>query len=312
MKAEPESSAANTTPTNVNDDILFNTSYTRGGYLGWVRTDETSDPWKRFGIVSNERDTEDYGFDRLGVGVTIASSGRTFEVSGETLITGNATVTGILTATGGISGSGIIPVGGIIMWSGIIADIPATYQLCDGTNGTPDLRNKFVICADADVTVGNELITSTTARTTVEGVPKTGGGSKDAVIVTHNHSATSTTTTTIADHNHGLTQSAHSHTISITDPGHVHSYVDQVSDVNAGYRNWPSNNNDCGQQPKDTDSAFTGISASASSESITISVDNESLSPSSSTTTSIANNGESGTNANLPPYYALAFIMRIS
>ena len=195
------------------------------------------------------------------------------------------------------------------MWSGVIADIPSSFQLCDGTNGTPDLRNKFVVCADADNTDGSGV---TTANTTIEGTSKSSGGSKDAVIVTHNHSATSSTSTTIPDHNHGLTQSAHNHSISITDPGHVHSYVDQVVEVDAGYRNWPANNNDCGQQAKNTDSAFTGISATASSESITISVDNESLSPSSSTTTSIANNGESGTNAKLPPYYALAFILRIS
>ena len=99
---------ANTYPTSLNDDILFNTSYKRGGFLGWVRTDDTSNAWKRFGIISNERDTEDYGFDRLGVGVTIASDGRAFEVSGESLLTGNATVTGILTAsnvTGDLTGN---------------------------------------------------------------------------------------------------------------------------------------------------------------------------------------------------------------
>ncbi len=35
-------------------------------------------------------------------------------------------------------------IGAIIIWSGAIADIPADWQLCDGTNGTPDLRNRFV------------------------------------------------------------------------------------------------------------------------------------------------------------------------
>lgn len=41
-------------------------------------------------------------------------------------------------------------IGGIIMWSGTIATIPSNYQLCDGTNGTPDLRNQFVACAQQD------------------------------------------------------------------------------------------------------------------------------------------------------------------
>ena len=37
--------------------------------------------------------------------------------------------------------------GMILMWSGAIVDIPAGWHLCDGTEGTPDLRNKFVPCA---------------------------------------------------------------------------------------------------------------------------------------------------------------------
>ncbi len=48
-----------------------------------------------------------------------------------------------------------IPVGGIMMWSGAIPDIPAGWALCDGTNGTPDLRNKFIVGAGALYTVGN-------------------------------------------------------------------------------------------------------------------------------------------------------------
>jgi len=38
----------------------------------------------------------------------------------------------------------VIP-GGIIMWHGLLADIPANYTLCDGDNGTPDLRGKFIV-----------------------------------------------------------------------------------------------------------------------------------------------------------------------
>lgn len=32
----------------------------------------------------------------------------------------------------------------IALWSGAIADIPFGWKLCDGNNGTPDLRDKFV------------------------------------------------------------------------------------------------------------------------------------------------------------------------
>jgi hypothetical protein len=38
------------------------------------------------------------------------------------------------------------------MWSGLITAIPLGYQLCDGTNGTPDLRNRFVVGAGSTYT----------------------------------------------------------------------------------------------------------------------------------------------------------------
>ena len=37
--------------------------------------------------------------------------------------------------------------GMIILWHGAVVDIPAGFVLCDGSNGTPDLRDKFVYSA---------------------------------------------------------------------------------------------------------------------------------------------------------------------
>lgn len=37
--------------------------------------------------------------------------------------------------------------GTIVIWSGAIVDVPDGWHLCDGTNGTPDLRNRFIIGA---------------------------------------------------------------------------------------------------------------------------------------------------------------------
>ena len=57
-----------------------------------------------------------------------------------------------LTATT-LVGNGVVPVGGIIMWSGSIASLTSSapnFKLCDGNNGTPDLRNRFIIGANAD------------------------------------------------------------------------------------------------------------------------------------------------------------------
>jgi hypothetical protein len=40
--------------------------------------------------------------------------------------------------------SGSLPAGIIVMWSGTLASVPTGWALCDGQNGTPDLRDKFV------------------------------------------------------------------------------------------------------------------------------------------------------------------------
>lgn len=76
------------------------------------------------------------------------------------------------------SGFGVVPSGGIIMWSGTIATIPTGWYLCNGSNGTPDLRNRFVVCADAD--------SGGAAKSTISGSATQSGGSatKD---ISHTH-----------------------------------------------------------------------------------------------------------------------------
>jgi len=40
-----------------------------------------------------------------------------------------------------------LPAGSILLWSGAIVDIPSGYLLCDGSAGTPDLRDRFIMGA---------------------------------------------------------------------------------------------------------------------------------------------------------------------
>jgi hypothetical protein len=134
-----------------------------------------------------------------------------------------------------------VPRGTIVMWSNYLGDsIPTGWQLCDGTNSTPDLRDKFIVGSGSSYAVGNT------------------GGSKDAVVVAHSH--------------------------TITDPGHLHTSM---------YVNWGSITN-----------LFT---YNASPGARSGGVQNTS---SSTTGITVNSTGQSGTNANLPPYYALAFIIK--
>jgi hypothetical protein len=51
------------------------------------------------------------------------------------------------------AGNGI-PKGGIIMWSGSTVDIPTGWALCDGNNGTPNLMDRFIVGAGTNYNVG--------------------------------------------------------------------------------------------------------------------------------------------------------------
>ena len=193
------------------------------------------------------------------------SSGDSFTNSGTLAITGAITLDGSAGTSGQVllsAGSGNTPTWGnafvagmIMMWSGSIATIPSGWYLCDGTNSTPDLRNKFIVAANAD--------DSGAAKTTITGSATQSGGSKDSIVVSHTHTATST----------------------VTDPGHTHN---SFSYYGGGIGVGTPSVNQAGQLSGTTSSSTTGITVA----------------------TSISTEGSSGTNANLPPYYALAFIMK--
>ncbi|MGB7582035.1 MAG: hypothetical protein WBL85_06265 [Sedimentisphaerales bacterium] len=59
------------------------------------------------------------------------------------------------TAGGVSNNNGTLPSGVIVMWSGLIASIPAGWALCDGNNGTLDLRDRFIVGAGSSYSVGD-------------------------------------------------------------------------------------------------------------------------------------------------------------
>jgi len=78
--------------------------------------------------------------------------------------------------TAGVKGVSTFPSGGIIMWSGSIASIPSGWYLCDGSNGTPDLRDRFIVGAKQDS--GGVAKTNVTGSLTQSG---------DGIIPAHTH-----------------------------------------------------------------------------------------------------------------------------
>lgn len=49
----------------------------------------------------------------------------------------------------------LIPAGVIVMWSGSAADVPETWAICDGNNGTPNLKDRFIVSAGDNYTPGD-------------------------------------------------------------------------------------------------------------------------------------------------------------
>jgi microcystin-dependent protein len=97
-----------------------------------------------------------------------------------------------------------VPLGVIVMWSGAVNAVPAGWALCNGTNGTPDLRDRFVVGAGSTYAVGAIGGANTVTLTSGQ-------------MPSHTHSVT------------GATGSAGEHTHTITDPGHAHGYVTDTS-----------------------------------------------------------------------------------
>lgn len=61
----------------------------------------------------------------------------------------------------------VVPTGTIILWSGSVGSIPVGWALCNGSGGTPDLRDKFILGAGGAVSPGGTGGSSTTGNSTV-------------------------------------------------------------------------------------------------------------------------------------------------
>ncbi|MDN7881246.1 hypothetical protein [Burkholderia aenigmatica] len=180
--------------------------------------------------------------------------------------------------------NGIVPIGGIILWSGAANNIPENWALCNGSNGTPNLQDKFVVGAGNTYAVGATGGTTTATLTT-------------ANLPSHNHGVTDT------GHTHGISQTPHSH--GINDPGHNHTTTIDV---------WSGGGSSTGYLGPGGGghSVFSWLS-SASATGISIQAQYANVSVNASTTGISTQNTGSGTAfSTLPPYYALCYIMRVA
>jgi microcystin-dependent protein len=226
----------------------FAASFITAGLIGNVLGDVTGNVT---GNVSGNVSGNVTGNINGTVGATTPAAGAftTLSASGNTTMTNTLTVNASV-GTAGQSllsrGAGLSPqwgasfvTGMIMMWSGSIVSIPTGWLICDGTNSTPDLRNKFIVGAGSTYAVNAT------------------GGSADLVVPSHTHTA--------------------------TDSGHIHS-VTIPSGRFQPQANGQNQTNPYYDASVNTATGFANITVSTT--------------------------GVSPTNANLPPYLALAYIMK--
>lgn len=179
------------------------------------------------------------------------------------------------------SSNGKVQTGMIILWSGSTGSIPSGWVICDGNNSTPDLRNRFVVGAGSTYAVD-----ATGGSTTLD--------------ISHTHTMAGVTSD--GTHSHTLTfgtEDAHTHTVGPVDSG-----VGSAAEL-----------------------AFTGSGVTLSTGDHTHQFPTESPAPAAThthgktfpseadhthTLTGASGQASDTSMPTLPPYYALAYIMKVA
>ena len=185
----------------------------------------------------------------------------------------------------------ILPSGSIIIWSGSINEIPSGFAFCDGTNRTPDLRGRFIVCYDPGDEDYNEI-------------DKIGGFKtvtlENKHMPSHNHSGSA------------VESDSHDHegTVTSNNGSHTHGIKTKQDDYNVSGGSGPSFGRDNGRY----DVYHNTESGGGHTHRITL---NSSGNHSHDFTTSYTGgvevtNGNFVTQAheNRPPYFTLAYIMK--
>lgn len=169
-------------------------------------------------------------------------------------------------------------VGMIMMYTGVTA--PSGWSFCDGTNGTPDLRNRFVVAAGTTYPLGTTGGTTTSSAAGSHTHTEAAAGS-------HNHTGVVGDTVLTIDQ-----MPAHTHTWAGTSTAEDNNYTAGTKYLKEG--------------STVASSAFTETTSSVGGGL----AHNHTIGTDGSHAHTINSVGDH-THTTTPPYYALAYIMKI-
>jgi microcystin-dependent protein len=278
-----QGSGANVTVLNGKSAII----YSDGAGSGAAVVDITST--FQFGTVDINGGT----IDGTVIGGTTAAAGSF------TSVAASGTVTATSFAGSGSALTGLFASGMIMLWSGSVVSIPSGWLLCDGTSGTPNLQNRFIV----------------------------GAGDSYAVNATGGAATVTLDTTQIPAHLHGVgtlatnTAGSHNHTVSVTGTTSTASLTGSatyISETWAGYGQGSGiiskeGGYVQGGTPTSVDSTVSGKLNIDASHAHTVTSSGTTSSNGDHThaiTGSTASTGGGGSHENLPPYFALCYIMK--
>jgi microcystin-dependent protein len=203
----------------------------------------------------------------------VAITGGVINVS--TVISTTANLTTINATTINVTGGGIAPTGSLTMWAGAVASPPTGWLACNGANVSRTTYSALFAVIGTSFGVGD--------NSTTFGLPNLLNRFPVGAGDTYALAATGGSANAIVV--------SHTHTATVTDPGHSHvlnnagiynTGVDNILDVGSGTAD-PRDGNIFNAA---TTTVSTGITVGISTE------------------------GSSGTNANLPPYIAVGYIIK--
>ena len=224
-------------------------------------------------------------------------------------------IQGDISNTGSYYGYGTVPIGGIIMWSG--TEIPYGWTFCDGTNDKPNLSGRFIMSS----TYSNENITIGQEDGSYN-IQQTGGKQyvilEDEEMPSHNHSID---VTVDLIHKHTNDKSVNTNiSTNAVELNHNHNWDDEFAEK-TGPSNEQNDTNDIrdirggGNRNEGTwDDEGDNNTGNSGAHLHQVNIQHIHNIKAANITHShnCGDAGNEGSHENLPPYYVLAFIMRIS